>query len=176
MHTSRDGKFERTDIWREGKWLDLWSVVHLLSGVTIGLGFYFLNFDAPASVVLALLSLVSYEMWEVMVRIEETRSNRFMDVLVGMASFLPTFFFLAPSLSGVLFIFLFYFVLALNGTMSVFGWVASHKAAALEERMRARYMTERARLLERGARLHKKFRYTETRTKKHPVKSDSIDI
>ena len=28
-----DGVFVRSDIWREGQWLDLWSVVHLLSGI-----------------------------------------------------------------------------------------------------------------------------------------------
>ena len=62
-------RFARTDIWREGTWLDLWSVVHFLSGSSIGLGFYFLHFGKAASLVLALLSLISYEMWEVIVQL-----------------------------------------------------------------------------------------------------------
>src|SRR3989344_9620144 len=99
MHIARDGRFERTDIWREGKWLDLGSVVHVLSGFSISLGFYYLGLGAFASVALALLSLISYEMWETIVRIEETHTNRFMDVVVGMVSFVPAFFLVAPLLS-----------------------------------------------------------------------------
>lgn len=158
MRITRDGRFERTDIWREGKWLDLWSVVHLLSGISVGFCLYFLHFGALASVVLTLLLLVSYEMWETIVRIEETPANRFMDVVVGMVSFLPAFFLVAPLLSSAMLILAFGLVLTANIVMSVFGWLASQKAAALEKSMRARYAVERARFLERGARLRKGFR------------------
>ncbi len=140
------GRFIRTDIWREGKWLDLWSVVHFLSGISIGLGFYFLHFGVFASVVLALLSLISYEMWEMLVQIEEASTNRFMDVVVGIASFLPTFFLLAPLLPGALFIPVFILVLTANVSMSIFGWHASQKAAALSKRVRARFAVGRERL------------------------------
>lgn len=146
MSIPRD-TFERTDIWREGKWLDLWSVVHILSGISMAFGLYLLHFGAFASVVLALLLLVSYEMWEAMVRIIETPTNRFMDVVVGMVSFLPVFFLIAPSLSTEMFILVSGLVLTLNVMISVFGWFASQKAAALEKRVRTRYANRRARLL-----------------------------
>jgi hypothetical protein len=157
MHGERDGKFERTDIWREGTWLDLWSVVHFLSGISIGLGFYFLHFGALASVVIALLALIAYEMWEVIVQIQETPTNRFMDVVVGMISFLPTFFLLAPRLSPTSLILAFMLVLSANIIMSIFGWYASHKAAALEQRMRERYVTERMRLVKQRKKLQERF-------------------
>jgi hypothetical protein len=153
MPITREGRFERADIWREGKWLDLWSVVHLFSGISVGFVLYFLHFGAPASVILALLSFILYEMWEVIVRIEEAPTNRFMDVVVGMVSFLPTFFLLAPRLSGTLLIFMFGIVLTANVVVSVFGWIASQKAAALEERVRARYLLRRERRLEKKKRL-----------------------
>ena len=154
----RDGKFVRSDIWREGKWLDLWSVVHLLSGVSLALFLYILRLGTPASLALAFLGLVSYEMWEKIVDIEETPTNRFMDLVVGMASFLPAFFFLAPRLSQTSFILVFGFVLTANVVMSVFGWVASQKAAALEKRLRARYARNRLRLRGSTAKLREKFR------------------
>ena len=159
MRTVPDGRFERTDIWREGKWLDLWSVVHLLTGVSVGLGLYFVRFGAFASIVLALLSFVSYEMWEAMVHIEETPTNRFMDVVVGMISFLPTFFFLAPVLSIAPFVLVFVLVFAANVVTSVLGWRASQKAAALEARMRVHYARERTRLLKQKSKLQERFRH-----------------
>jgi hypothetical protein len=94
MKLTRNGRFERTDIWREGKYLDLWSAVHFLSGASLGLGFYFLRFlniGVTGSIVIVFLLLVAYELWEAMVRIAETPQNRVLDVVVGMVSFLPFF-------------------------------------------------------------------------------------
>jgi hypothetical protein len=141
--------FERTDMWREGKWLDLWSAVHFLSGISVGLGFYFLHFGVLASTLLALVCLVAYEMWEMIVKIEETPTNRFMDVVVGMMSFVPAYFLLAPALTNTQLVYLFAAVLAVNIVSSIFGWRASQKAAELQKRMRLRYDTERKKLLQR---------------------------
>lgn len=157
MRTTRDNVFVRTDIWREGKWLDLWSVPHFLSGIVIGLGIYLFHFGALASGALALLSLISYEMWEAMVRIEEAPTNRFMDVVVGMAGYLPAFFLLAPRLPQASLIFTFGLVFIVDIVMSYFGWRASRKAATLEKRMRERYTTERASLLKRSVRLRERY-------------------
>lgn len=154
MHTHQN--FERTDMWREGKWLDLWSVVHFLSGTSIGLGFYFLHFDALAAVLLALVALVAYEMWEMLVKIEETPTNRFMDVVVGMASFLPTYFVFAPPLQHVLLV-SFSVVCTFNIALGALGWRESKKAATLQERMRERYIAERALLRKRQQKLRKRF-------------------
>ena len=158
MHITPDGKIQRTDIWREGNWLDLWSIVHLLSGTLVGIGFYFLGFGALASTALALVSLTAYEMWEMLVRIEETPTNRLMDVVVGMAGFVPAFFLFAPALSPLRLIVVFGTVFAIDITMSTFGWRASQKAAAFKERMRARYGAERLRLRKRRVHLLERFR------------------
>lgn len=152
MHLTREGKLIRTDIWREGKWLDLWSVVHLLSGASIGFTFHLLPFDARSSVIIVFLLLTGYEMWEKIVQIEEALSNRVLDVVVGMTSFLPVYLLLTPRLSLTPFILAFGFTLTANVVMSVFGWIASQKAAALEARLRDRYQKRRARLLERRLR------------------------
>ncbi len=148
--------FVRTDIWREGKWLDLWSVVHFLSGMSVGFGIYFLHLDPLPAVVIAFLSFTLYEMWEAVAKIEETPANRFMDVVVGMASFTPTFFYLAPRLSSQQFLPVFGTVLIMNITMSIFGWRASRKAAALEKRIREEYEIQRERLRRRRKLLKKK--------------------
>ena len=146
------------DMWRQGKWLDLWSVVHFLSGILIGLGFYFLHVGAFASVALALVSLVAYEMWERLMQMEETFANGCMDVVVGMFSFLLAFFIFAPLLSGVLLVLAFGAVLVVDTVMSIFGWRASQKAAILKKRVLATYDNERARFLKQKKYLQEKFR------------------
>src|SRR3989344_1261963 len=93
MQLSKDGKLIRTDIWREGDYLDLWSVPHFLSGIAVAFSLYFFGFATNAAFIIAFLVLVAYEMFEVIAQIEETRWNRILDIVVGMASFAPTFLF-----------------------------------------------------------------------------------
>lgn len=150
--------FERTDAWREGTWLDLWSVVHLLTGVLVGLGFNFLGLPTLYAFIIAVLALVMYEMWEALAKIHETPQNRIMDVVVGMISFAPSFLYLAPSLTRSELVLVFIGVLFINSTLSTLGWRASRKAAELQRKVRARYILERARLARQSARLRRKLR------------------
>lgn len=152
MYLTRDGKFERTDIWREGKWIDLWSVVHLLSGVSAAFAITWSGFGFAASAVIAFLLFVAYELWEAMVKIEETPQNRSMDVVVGMVSFVPTFYFVqALELSSPMLILAFGFVLTANVVLATFGWLASRKADEFEKRLRSQFEAQRERL--RGQRV-----------------------
>lgn len=152
MHLTRDGRFVRTDIWREGKWLDLWSVVHLLSGASVAFSIAWLGFGFPASAVIAFLLFVAYELWEAMVKIEETPQNRSMDVVVGMVSFVPAFF-LVQGLSGPSLILAFGLVLTANVVLATFGWLASRKAEEFEQKLRSEFQMQRERLRGQRARL-----------------------
>src|SRR3989344_6531260 len=87
MHLSRKGKFIRTDIWREGDYLDLWSVPHFLSGLLVGFLLYFTHIEFLPACLISVLLLIMYEMFEVLIEIEETWMNRILDVVVGMMSF-----------------------------------------------------------------------------------------
>ncbi len=147
MRHRGDGIFERDDIWREGKWLDLWSVVHFLSGMSMAFITHLFSFSPLASFIIAFILLVTYEMWEAMVRIEETPQNRFMDVMVGMISFAPTFAFIAPTLAMPDYVLVFGVTFVVNVVLSVIGWRASEKAAQLEAHLRAEYLQQRARLI-----------------------------
>jgi hypothetical protein len=148
MHLTRDGRFVRTDIWREGQWLDLWSVVHLLSGVSMGFIFTELPFERVSALTIGFLLLVGYELWEAVVDIEEAPTNRVMDVVVGMVSFVPTYL-LAPGLESSNAILTFGLLFTANIVLAVFGWVASRKAAVFEARLRARAARRRELRLER---------------------------
>ena len=90
-------------------------------------------------------------MWETIVKIEEAFTNRVMDVVVGMLSFWPAYFVLAPKLAGSDFVLAIGLLLIFDVVLSVFGWTASKKAAALELRLRERYQAARVRRAERRA-------------------------
>lgn len=155
MKLTRDGRFERTDIWREGKYLDLWSIVHFLSGASLGLGFYFFRFldlGVTGSIVIVFLLLVAYEMWEAMVKIAETPQNRVLDVIVGMTSFVPVYLYVAPLFTQSLLIFIFGIVLTINVVLATFGWLESRKADELEAKLRADLSRRRERFIERSLR------------------------
>lgn len=167
----KDTLFERKDIWREGKWLDLWSVVHFLSGISMGFVLFILRFGTWGSIVIALLSLIAYELWEAMVKIEETRTNRFMDVVVGMASFVPTFAWVCPALGISAFVPLFGLVLMTNIALSILGWGESQKAAVLEARLRREYEEQKQKLKERKA----KFIAGRSRRRAHRLQKKKYD-
>ena len=157
MQLSKDGKLIRTDIWREGEYLDLWSVPHFLSGIAVAFSLYFFGFATNAAFTIAFLVLVAYEMFEVIAKIEETRSNRVLDVVVGMASFTPTFF-LLPSVPKSNAILIFGAVLILDAVLSFFGWQASRKAYVLEQNLRAEFVKEKERFTKGRDVLKKKWK------------------
>ncbi len=165
MHLTPDRRFQRTDIWREGKWVDLWSVVHFLSGSSTAFAIAWLGFGFQASALIAFLLFVAYELWEAMVKIEETPQNRFMDVVVGMASFIPTFL-LVQGVSELDFVLVFGLVLSINVMLAAIGWFASHKAEEFEHRLRARFVAQRARLRERRIRIREAMSRHRTPTQK----------
>lgn len=154
MRLTRDGNLIRTDPWREGKYLDLWSVPHLLSGIVVGLSLFFLHFSTSAALMIAFLLLVGYEMFEVIAKIEETRWNRSLDVVVGMVSCVPTFL-IAPLLSRDEILSAFAVILIADCILSFLGWRESQKAASLEAKLRAEITRERERFILRRAAMRK---------------------
>lgn len=156
MFIKKDGTFVRTDIWREGEYLDLWSVPHFLSGMVVAFSLFFLNYTGSAAFVIAFLLLVAYEMFEVIAQIEETRWNRILDVVVGMTSFTLTFL-LTPSVPISWAIGVFAVVVVLDSILSFFGWSASRKAAILEAKLRVEYTRERERFMLRKQQLGEKW-------------------
>ncbi|PIR82298.1 hypothetical protein COU20_03130 [Candidatus Kaiserbacteria bacterium CG10_big_fil_rev_8_21_14_0_10_59_10] len=150
MYFAPDGTFVRTDMWREGKYLDLWSVPHLLSGVALGLAAFFVGFNPVPTFIIALLLLVGYEMFEAIAKIEETPINRTLDVVVGMASFTLAYY-LAPLFPPLQVGIALVMVTAVDCVLSWFGWRASRKAAVLERTLREQLRLKRELITEKLA-------------------------
>ena len=152
MRLTSDGRFERSDVWREGKWLDLWSVVHVLTGVSTAFGLSIFRFGFLASTLIALLGFIAYELWEAMVKIEETPQNRVMDVVVGAVSFIPAFLLIVPLFPMPQLIVVFSAILSVNIILSYIGWSASRKAEEFERRLRLELRKQRQHFVARRAR------------------------
>lgn len=156
---SKKLKYARTDIWREGKWLDLWSVVHVFSGLLVGFSIYLLHMDAVLGTMLAAVVLIAYELFEIYAEIEEAPTNRFMDVVVGMVGYVPAFFLISPILTSEDLVLTFVLLLVLNSALSIAGWHASQKALDIEKHLRTRLAADRQRLKERSKRFRSKHHF-----------------
>jgi len=144
--------YRRTDVWQEGKWLDMWSVVHFLSGVTMGFFPKYLGLDPYPAYIVAFLLLVMYEMFEAMVDIEETPQNRVMDVVVGMVSFVPSYH-ITSMLPLPLSLALCSVFLGSAWALSAVGFSESKKAEEFEARLRAEFALGKRKLKEERAKI-----------------------
>jgi hypothetical protein len=71
--------------WTEGRYLDLWGAVHLLSGLAGGFANVYVGLRAGQVLALAAALMVAWELAEAAFGIRESRSNRVIDVAVGLA-------------------------------------------------------------------------------------------
>jgi len=110
----------------EGRFFDLWMVVHVLAGVEIALIAIFTKISQKSAYIYAAAVLVLWEVGEILLNIQEAPSNRGIDVIVGIVGFALVFEFLKDEenklTSGRIVI----ATLALLAT-SLVGWLAYHQ-------------------------------------------------
>jgi len=86
--------------WEEGKYFDLWMVVHFLSGTTLAFFFSFLGVSVVLNIVFSLILFVAWEYFEIFFGIRETFVNHIMDVVVDIVGFTPALLIASSVLSG----------------------------------------------------------------------------
>ncbi|HRH25667.1 MAG TPA: hypothetical protein PLD99_01785 [Parcubacteria group bacterium] len=79
--------------WKEGKHIDLWSVVHTLSGVALGSILFYFEMDITIALVIALMLFVGWEAVEVALGIKEHATNMVMDVVFDFLGFFGVLYF-----------------------------------------------------------------------------------
>jgi len=82
------------NIWKEGKYADLWSLNHFLGGVILAQIMLYFNFSFWAGLILAVFLMATWETYELFVGIEETICNKSTDIGFGVLGFLLHVFFL----------------------------------------------------------------------------------
>ncbi|OHB10225.1 MAG: hypothetical protein A3G05_01965 [Candidatus Zambryskibacteria bacterium RIFCSPLOWO2_12_FULL_45_14] len=75
------------DIWKHGKYLDLWSLVHFLSGFVFGGLFYWLGFGFVWAFIYSALLLILWEVFEFFIKIIEPSLNVAVDIFAGLVGF-----------------------------------------------------------------------------------------
>ena len=138
----------RKDIWREGEYLDLWSVPHFLSGALLACILYLLHLPFPITVALATILLIAYEIFEIKVGIEESNWNRRLDVVVGLTSFIPLTIVISSWSFFEVFI-LGLFLGIIDGVISGFGWYMSRKGVLFEQKVHSEYELLKNKFLEK---------------------------
>ncbi|MEK7187175.1 MAG: hypothetical protein AAB690_01290 [Patescibacteria group bacterium] len=79
---------KQQDVWKHGKYIDLWSVVHFLSGALLASFFFYLGLDLFWSSTFTLVILLGWEFFESVLGILETTSNVVVDIIIGLVGFL----------------------------------------------------------------------------------------
>ena len=109
-------------LWKEGDYVDFWSVVHFLTGLVIGLFLCLLKAPLGVALPIVVILLILWEIFEYYhPEIHETWPNLILDVLIGIVGFFIAFF-LFPQL-WALFILLLLVLVILN----ILGWTATKR-------------------------------------------------
>ncbi len=115
----------KINIWAEGEFIDLWTVIHFLTGILLGFTPFIFNFPIPliSIFVVVLVLLVLWEVFELIRKIRETLGNRFVDILIAVVGFTLTIFvyrILEPEFAHIIGI----IILVIYLTLGLSGWLA----------------------------------------------------
>ncbi|MCH7850217.1 MAG: hypothetical protein IH845_01090 [Nanoarchaeota archaeon] len=73
-----------SNIWKEGKYIDLWSINHILGGMVLAGIFIFFNLSLTWALILGFLITISYEIYEMLTDHFETPANKILDILTSL--------------------------------------------------------------------------------------------
>lgn len=76
------------DIWKHGTYVDLWSIVHLLSGFVLAGLFYMADISFVVAIIASIFILLFWEVFEEITKIIEPSINVVVDIIVGFLGFL----------------------------------------------------------------------------------------
>lgn len=94
------------DVWKHGKYLDLWSLVHFLSGFVLCGLFYWLEFSFIWALIYSSILLSLWEVLEFFISIIEPSLNVIVDIIVGLLGFFSAawFYFLRTEFDASLYL------------------------------------------------------------------------
>ncbi|HLC53628.1 MAG TPA: hypothetical protein VJK03_03715 [Candidatus Nanoarchaeia archaeon] len=74
-------------IWENGDYFDLWHVNHFLAGILLAGATIYFKLNFILGLIISMILMLSWEIFEVVKEIRETKFNRIMDILLGVAGF-----------------------------------------------------------------------------------------
>ena len=86
---------DHSKLWAEGKYVDLWTIPHILSGVIMAGSFYWLGFSFWPNIISSIILMIGWEFFELhFLGIHEHLSNKVMDVVTGIIGFFAMYGFI----------------------------------------------------------------------------------
>ena len=114
----------KVKIWKNKSYVDLWSVNHFLAGVLLfGLSAFF-DMGFWSGLIISLILMIVWEIYELLNNVIETKWNRFFDILLGTLGFLIFFFLNGSYLSRTGFFTVFICALVIWLTLQLWGYHA----------------------------------------------------
>ena len=89
------------DVWKHGALIDLWTLVHILSGALLGVAASWIGFSFLTSLILAFLLLIAWEAYEWLLGILESPANVASDLVFGTLGFLAMTHFVHDGPPGI---------------------------------------------------------------------------
>lgn len=75
------------DIWYEGKYVDVWAIIHVLMGCIFAEIAAFTSLNIWIELLIATAIMIGWEIFEDLVGIEERFTNKVFDVITGWAGY-----------------------------------------------------------------------------------------
>ena len=83
------------DYWVEGRYVDLWTIPHILAGVVLAGFLNWFSLSFWSNIIISMLIIIGWEFFELyMLDIHEHIPNKIMDVLTGLIGFLGMHYFI----------------------------------------------------------------------------------
>jgi len=79
---------DHSKLWEEGKYVDLWTIPHILAGVLLSGYLYWLDVPFWLNLLITLFIIIGWEFFELhFLNVHEHLSNKIMDVITGILGF-----------------------------------------------------------------------------------------
>ncbi len=80
------------NIWKKGKYIDLWSLNHFVGGVLIARILFFFDLSFWPALSITFVVKMVWEIYELIRNIKESIENKVMDVIIGIFGFLIMYY------------------------------------------------------------------------------------
>ena len=107
--------------WNHGRFVDLWSIIHIISGVMLGLVVLALDINFFYGLLFALVGMIAYEAYEMILKIIEDAENSITDVVLGILGYIASYQFFGSDPTTNYVLYLLFFVVV-NAALFYIGW------------------------------------------------------
>lgn len=111
--------------WREGRYWDLWSITHIVTGAIFAVAGELIGLSLFVTFVIAVLLMSAWELFETVIQVLEGPENRILDIIVGIIGFLIILPFLPSEQNAQALLLMVLIVLV--GMLEFLGWRAYRK-------------------------------------------------